>query len=86
MFFGALNSKWSGYFKHKNYLRFVCAVGNNKCCSCRVTDLSNKCLAGCSLSEQDISVWPFRSGRFGLSRFGLGRFGLGTFRSRHFCT
>jgi len=47
-------------------------------------------------TEQDFSVWPIRSGRFGLSRFGLGsfghgtfrsgRFGLGTFRSRHFCT
>jgi len=46
------------------------------------------------------SVWPIRSGRFGLSRFGLSRFGLadsvwpirsgrfghGTFRSRCFCT
>jgi len=29
----------------------------------------------------DFSVWPIRSGRFGLSRFGLGRFGLGPFRS-----
>jgi len=48
-----------------------------------------------SAAEQDFSVWPTRSGRFGLSRFGmsrfglrrfgLGRFGLGTFRSRHFC-
>jgi len=41
-------------------------------------------------SEQDFSVWPIRSGLFGLSHFGLGladsgRFGLGTFWSRHFC-
>jgi len=26
-----------------------------------------------------VSVWPIRSGRFGLSRFGLSRFGLGRF-------
>jgi len=48
------------------------------------------------LPEQDFSVWPIRSGpfglsrfgmsRFGLGRFGLGRFGLGTFLSRHVCT
>ena len=34
--------------------------------------------------EHDFSVWPIRTGRFGLSRFGLSRFGLRRFGLRRF--